>query len=367
MTKTRNITLHVGVIGGTRLPINVENFLGNLETLLSKSDIDLRFELLLAEHVEHNLNEYQIVSPGFGHTERAGDAFQVLLGGITRYAKSRSPDLLFQVTEFPLHGSATAIAGFRTNTPVLTRFSGDSFREYHYTSGKTDKIKTFILNNVLGRIATRLSTGTIVLGPNSRNEILRRNQNTSVWTVPQPTLDSRFLPVSERRKMALREKIGLPKENRILLTVGRLTHRKGIDDLIRVASNLSPEEITWCVVGDGNLRSEVELIDTTQAIGRVPYQEIHQYFQLADLVVHPSRIEGLPNVLLEAAACGVPSIARDVGDCYLAASRTFQNVTDLKEIVHREYKPVPLGPQFSSDTLREMYTEALLSVSGIGN
>ena len=97
-------------------------------------------------------------------------------------------------------------------------------------------------------------------------------------------------------------------------SVGRLVPVKGFDVLIEAVRSLSPAlDAEFVVVGEGPERSALEhrarglpvafpgeLSDPTQ---------VADFLRTLDLFVLPSRSEGLPNVVLEAAACGLPIVA----------------------------------------------------------
>jgi glycosyltransferase involved in cell wall biosynthesis len=101
-----------------------------------------------------------------------------------------------------------------------------------------------------------------------------------------------------------------------LLAVGRLSREKGFDLLLRALAEVRRQfaEASLLMVGAGPeeaaLKAECHALGLDRAVrfaGQVA--EPWQYFQAATLFVLPSRHEGLPNALLEAAAAGVPIVA----------------------------------------------------------
>jgi glycosyltransferase involved in cell wall biosynthesis len=196
------------------------------------------------------------------------------------------------------------------------------------------------------------------LGPNGRRDIRRRFRTGGVWELPQPIDRTTFTPGDDG---GLREELGVDEDQRMLLTVGRIDRRKGVETIRRVAP--STEDI-WVVVGDGPMRET--LIETTgvRTPGRVDHDEIVDYYRAADLYVHPSLHEGLPNVLLEATACGTPSIARDVGECETVATETFSDDDGLRAALDRTYGPVELDDRFDEDRLARRYASLLSEVAG---
>ena len=91
------------------------------------------------------------------------------------------------------------------------------------------------------------------------------------------------------------------------------------------------------IVGDGPHRSYCEFIAKefkidVQFTGSLPLTSLPSYYQAADLLVLPSSSEGVPNVLLEASACGLPWLASNVGGipeiAHLGASRLVRRDDD---------------------------------------
>lgn len=104
----------------------------------------------------------------------------------------------------------------------------------------------------------------------------------------------------------------------LLITVCRLTAWKGVDGLIEAIASLP--EVGLVVVGDGPERENLEAMARRLGVkervyfaGEVPKEHVPAYLRACDLFVLNSRYEGLPHVLLEALAAGLPVVATDVG------------------------------------------------------
>ena len=117
-------------------------------------------------------------------------------------------------------------------------------------------------------------------------------------------------------------KLGIGSPDPLILFVGNLVPVKGIDVLIDALALLAKtgQRFQCAIVGDGPLKSDlqgrIDLLDLTQKVrlvGPRPLDELPLWYQSSRLVVLPSRSEGIPNVLLEANACGRPFVACRVG------------------------------------------------------
>jgi alpha-1,6-mannosyltransferase len=126
-----------------------------------------------------------------------------------------------------------------------------------------------------------------------------------------------FQPVSPERKRELRKKLGLPLETRVLLYVGRFSPDKDTALLLRAWSSLErkePSDWIGVMVGGGQMKDEVDgYVRTHPRIRTNPFLKdptaLAEWYQAADLLLHPGRWETFGLVLLEAQACGLPVIA----------------------------------------------------------
>jgi len=109
-----------------------------------------------------------------------------------------------------------------------------------------------------------------------------------------------------------------------LLSVGRLVEKKGFEYAIQAVSLLAKQgvKIEYVIIGDGGLRNKLEslvaelkLMGVVHFAGACSHEEVKAHFASADIFLAPSVValdgdqEGIPNVLKEAMAVGVPVIS----------------------------------------------------------
>ncbi len=145
--------------------------------------------------------------------------------------------------------------------------------------------------------------------------------------VPPGVDTERFVPMPPEQRRAMRARLGLPTEGRLVMSVSRLVPRKGMDVLIRAAALLAPSrpDVTVAIAGDGRDRARLErLIRTTGApvrlLGRVAHADLPGAYACGDVFAMLCRNrwggleqEGFGIVFVEAAAAGVAQVAGDSG------------------------------------------------------
>jgi len=200
--------------------------------------------------------------------------------------------------------------------------------------------KVFPFNLLLRRIGSTVDVLTY-LGEFTRNAISHgltaQAQRAMVKIAPGIDVDH-FLPTDAS---ALRKSLGLA-EKKVIVSVGRLVHRKGQDRLIEAMPEIlkTVSNAHLLLVGEGphrdhlqNLIQKHRLEGSVTLIGRIDYKDLPLYICVGDIFAMPSRsrlmgleVEGLGIVYLEASACGLPVLAGNSGG---APDAVVQNETGL--------------------------------------
>lgn len=117
-----------------------------------------------------------------------------------------------------------------------------------------------------------------------------------------------------------RSQLGLNEDDFVLVTVGRLVSRKGLDRLLRILSRASIDNLKLVVVGSGpregelmTLAKDVGLSESVVFKGFVSEEYKFQILQVADLYVSSSQHEGFGLVFLEAMSTSIPIICYNHG------------------------------------------------------
>ena len=249
-----------------------------------------------------------------------------------QYIERHDPDVVMQCWKFSTHAAGVALAGQRTGTPVIARLSSDAFNEYKDQSyGFLATAGVLALNNILGRVPVRLADEVIALGPYGKRQLSQRgaaDDNVTILPPPRPSTD-RFSPPEEVAEV--RQSLDLDPDDRIALYVGRLTLQKGMNFLSDVIEELS--EWTFVLVGEGPQSESLGEYDSVIEPGYVPHESIHKYYQAADVYIHPSPLEGVPLVVLEALSCSTPVVARQAGDLDFVTGNTVSDPVEMAALL----------------------------------
>ena len=132
-----------------------------------------------------------------------------------------------------------------------------------------------------------------------------------------------FSPASKDDREALCHKLGLDPTRRYVIFVGRLHPVKGLRFLVEALCLLQQEDrldFDTLLIGGGELEGtlksaikERRLEKSVRLVGNVSHATVPDWLRIGDAFCLPSLMEGMPNVVLEAMACGLPVVASNVG------------------------------------------------------
>ncbi len=171
-------------------------------------------------------------------------------------------------------------------------------------------------------------------------------------TISPSAADIFFRPIDLERRQALRRKWHIPDHALLSMTVAKLERVKGHDIQLAAIDQMlrspTPPDLKFIWAGEGSYEDDLRrhitlhgLADRVRLIGHV--WNVAEILDAADLFVLTSYAEGLPHVIVEAMAKGLPVIATDVGGLSWA----------LKE--SGTLLPAPADPQNTADELAAVF------------
>lgn len=160
---------------------------------------------------------------------------------------------------------------------------------------------------VLGRVL-RSAHGVVVFTKEQKKILGQRYRidSSRVHIIPNGVADEFF--INKRRNIHKKPR---------LLFVGRLSYQKNLTQLLDALDGIS-DQFTTTLVGDGELRADLEAhakklnLKNITFAGFASGATLRTYYEKADIFVLPSEREGMPLVLLEAMAAGLPIVATRV-------------------------------------------------------
>lgn len=140
------------------------------------------------------------------------------------------------------------------------------------------------------------------------------------WKISYNGVSPLFTRYSDNIRAELRSKYAVG-DSRVIAFVGGIVAIKNVTLLPQIFSEISHKysgKTKFWIIGDGKLRSHVEQEMAATGVdckfwGNQPSEMMPEIMNSIDLLILPSRNEGLPLVVVEAAACGCSVAASDVG------------------------------------------------------
>ncbi len=163
------------------------------------------------------------------------------------------------------------------------------------------------------RFLARRTRHLVAVGSRVRDELIAEG----IGRREQYVVISPGAPDTERPDpQVARRRFGLPPHAPVVTFVGRLAQVKRPDRFLAVAREVSESHpgTVFVLVGDGELREELEASDTSSDVRFLGWQsDIPAVHSASDIIMVTSDNEGMPIVLIEASIAGRPCITTDVG------------------------------------------------------
>ncbi len=183
-----------------------------------------------------------------------------------------------------------------------------------------------LVRRVLRR--ARLLTGC---SPELVERVRRLGFEGERWRVIPYGVDSAKFRPREAGEGGARGRLGIPEEAVVALGVGRMVTKKGFHVLVEALPGLLERapRLHLVLAGGGDRLEELKRAAApwpgrVHFPGAVPHDDLPELFRAADLFVLPAvhdpqgNVDGLPNVILEAMASGLPVVASDISGIPLA-------------------------------------------------
>lgn len=220
-------------------------------------------------------------------------------------------DVVMSTTRFFVTSPMAAIYSVVKRVPYIHIEHGSGFV---YAKNMVVRVVAIIYDQTIGRVVFKLAAINVCPSLSAKKFVRRFDRRLSPVIyrgLPWEILDS---AVADEQ---LREKF---KGRTIITFAGRIIREKGVMDILEAVSQIPAEKYVLLVVGAGSALEEMKALAKKNRIdqnviimGVRSETDIFSILKTSDIVVNPSYSEGLPTVVLEAAALGRAIVATDIG------------------------------------------------------
>jgi glycosyltransferase involved in cell wall biosynthesis len=221
------------------------------------------------------------------------------------------PELVFAPWAYP-DGWAAVQLGQRAGLPVVIKAHGSDILQLSLYPRRSRRT----IEALCG------AEGIVAVSHDLKERIVAHGADPDRAQVVYDGIDSKRFHPGPQDLARARLAGELEARGPLVLFIGNLLPVKGLDVLIEAFARLAGQgaQFTGILIGQGPLRSKLEdqiarqeLRGRVKLLGPRPHDQLPDWYRAADLFVLPSHSEGVPVVLLEAAACGTPFVASRVG------------------------------------------------------
>ncbi len=274
------------------------------------------------------------------------------LQALKYYIGHHQPDILHSYGFWYQPADVTARYAKQHSLPFI-------FHPLYYENENRNKMIWQLYKNTVGKITFAAADVVAVISPFEQSLIEQAGFSIKRFELIPPGVDMAKFD-RPRLNPYLKQNI----QGKILLTVSRVSPGKGLDELIQVLPDILKEvpDAQLVILGeDFGLRTTLEhqvrklgVVPHVHFLGRVEDHELVEWYQHADLFVHPSHYEAFGIVLAESLAAGTPVVARRTSAIPFVSPHERTGLlfkTDEELIQH-------IITLLKNDSLREKYGQA---------
>lgn len=231
-------------------------------------------------------------------------AARVLLPHVRGFA----PDLIFSCFLYP-DGYAALKIGKALSVPVVVQSIGSDINRIGDPVSASHTRTVLRESDFLVTVSGDLRTKAVAMGASpEKTRAVVNGCDLSVFHV--------------RDRLEARQKLSIDPVSEAVVYIGRMDVKKGLRELVEAAASLhlARPNLHVYLVGEGPdmplIESAIQARNASGYIHALPacaFDDVAVWMTAADLVTLPSYMEGCPNVVLEALACGRPVVATNVG------------------------------------------------------
>jgi 1,2-diacylglycerol-3-alpha-glucose alpha-1,2-galactosyltransferase len=199
----------------------------------------------------------------------------------------------------------------------------------------------------------------IAISPMVEKAIINTGAKTKIVRINNPVHIDTWKRTEENRRNG-RQMLGLSENEFVVLGVGQLVGRKGIDDFLDIAEVIPEVKFVWAggrpfgSLTEGIARINERLSNAGKNFinaGQIELEQMPCIYAAADLMLFPSYQENCPLAPIEAAACGMPVIYRDIEEYKSLYENPYLKASDKEEFI-RLTKRMINDKEFYNEGLR---------------
>ncbi len=197
------------------------------------------------------------------------------------------------------------------------------------------------LTSLYLKLAYSFADVVIAISPTVEKAIKDLGVKSDIILIHNPVLKENWARTIENRKKG-RELLGIKFDEKLILGVGQLQERKGVEDFIDIAAAMPNHKFVWVggrpwgMFTEGIKRIDKRIENAPSNIfftGLKALEDMSPMYAAADVFLFPSYQENCPLAPLEAAAAGLPVVFRDISEYTSLYTSPYLKAADTNDFI----------------------------------